>query len=61
MNCFSLVLALNNANNAFQMDAVSTGSKTVPYSINDPTIYTNMVRIDPAVYKGIIDVSTGTN
>ena len=31
------------------------------YSINDPTIYTNMIRVDPAVDRGIIDASRGTD
>jgi len=63
MNGFRLVLTLNNANNAFQMDEGSTTNKTVAYSINDPTIYTNMIRvaIDPAVDRGIIDASRGTD
>jgi hypothetical protein len=39
MNGFRLVLTLNNANNAFQIDEGSVGNKSVVYSINDPTIY----------------------
>ena len=61
MNGFRLVLKLNNANNAFKMDEGSTTNKTVAYSINDPTIYTNMIRVDPAVDRGIIDASRGTD
>ena len=61
MNGFRLVLTLNNANNAFQIDDQSTGNKSVVYSINDPTIYTNMIRVDPAVDRGIIDASRGTD
>ena len=32
---------------------------TVAYSINDSTIYANMIRVDPAVDRGIIDASRG--
>ena len=60
MNGFRLVLTLNTPNNAFQIDESST-KHAVAYSINDPTIYTNMIRVDPAVDRGIIDASRGTD
>ena len=60
MNGFHLVLTLNMANNSFQLDESST-AKVMAYSINDPTIYTNMIRVDPAVDRGIIDASRGTD
>jgi len=60
MNGFRLVLTLNTASNAFQIDESSTAS-VVAYSINDPTIFTNMIRVDPAVDRGIIDASRGTD
>ena len=60
MNGFRIVLTLNNASAAFQIDEGST-TRTVVYSINDPTIYTNMIRVDPAVDRGIIDASRGTD
>ena len=31
------------------------------YSINNPTIYTNIIRVDPAEDRGIIDASRGTD
>ena len=43
MNGSQIVLTVNNVNTAFQMDEGSTGSKTVAYSINDPTVYTNVI------------------
>ena len=61
MNGFRLVLTLNNASNAIQIDEGSTTGKVSVYSINDPTIYTNMIRVDPAVDRGIIDASRGTD
>jgi len=60
MNGFRLILTLNTAIAAFQVDEGST-SHTLAYSINDPTIYTNMIRVDPAVDRGIIDASRGTD
>ena len=57
MNGFRIVLTLKNASSAFQMDEGTAAGKTVVYSINDPTIYTNIIRVHPAVDRGIIDAS----
>ena len=54
---FHLVLTLNMAFAAIQMDGGSTGNHMVAYTFNEPTIYTNMTRADAAVDRGIIDGS----
>ena len=61
MNGFHLLLTLNTAATSFQIDEGSTTNKTIAYSLNDPTIYTNMIRVDPAVDRGFIDASRGTD
>ena len=61
MNGFRLVLTLNNSNTAFQMDEGSTMNHTVVNSINDMTIFTNMILVDATVDRGIIDASRGTD
>ena len=57
MNGFRIVLTLNNFNNAFA--CTFTGGSVAAYRITDPTIYTNMIRVDPAVDRGLIASSRG--
>ena len=61
MNGFRLVLTLNSPNNAFQVDVGSQTTYAIRYQVNNPTLYTNMIRVDPAVDRGIIDASKGTD
>ena len=61
MNGFRLVLTLNSPNNAFQVDVGSQTNYAIRYQVNNPTLYTNMIRVDPAVDRGIIDASKGTD
>ena len=61
LNGFRIVITLNTANNAFQIDTGSTNVHTMYYQVNNPTLYTNLIRVDPAVDRGIIDSAKGTN
>ena len=61
LNGFRIVLTLNTASNAFQMDTGSTVAHVVYYQVNNPTLYTNLIRVDPAVDRGIIDSNKGTD
>ena len=61
LNGFRIVLTLNTASNAFQMDTGSTIAHMVYYQVNNPTLYTNLIRVDPAVDRGIIDSNKGTD
>ena len=60
LNGFRIVLTLNTASNAFQIDIGSAGH-AVYYQVNNPTLYTNLIRVDPAVDRGIIDSNKGTD
>ena len=61
LNGFRIVITLNTANNAFQLDKDSTTGHTLYYQVNNPTLYTNLIRVDPAVDRGIIDSAKGTD
>ena len=61
MNGFRLVLMLDTANTAFKMDFRSTTTLTMKYRIMNPTLYTNMIRVHPAVDRGIINWAKGTD
>jgi len=61
LNGFRIVLTLNTASNAFQIDLSSGTNHTVYYQVNNPTLYTNLIRVDPAVDRGIIDSNKGTD
>ena len=43
------------------MDFRSTTTLTMKYRIMNPTLYTNMIRVHPAVDRGIINWAKGTD
>lgn len=58
MNGFRLVLTLNTPEIAF---TANDGLVDLVYHIEDPTIHMNMIRVDPAVDRGIINQWKGTD
>jgi hypothetical protein len=63
MNGLRIVLTLNRPAIAFQMDHLcnnGTGvAATLAYSVSDPTLYMNSVRVDPSVDRGLISSMRG--
>lgn len=55
MNGFRIVLTLNTPEVAF----ISGANIVMKYKITDPTLYTNQIRVDPAVDRGLISSSRG--
>ena len=58
---FCIVITLNTAKNTFQLDTGSTTVHTLYCQVNNPTLYTNLIRVNPAVDRGIIDSAKGTD
>jgi hypothetical protein len=59
MNGFRMYITLAPAWAAFNDLTGQAGTNGIVYSISDPTLYTNMIRVDPQVDRGIIDSAKG--